>query len=233
MAQGIGYDERLIRSLETSLQSAFHQPYLRLTRRSNRNSPPFQVQLTDEGKIVQADDGLQHRAMEVLSAGGQSTSFYFAFLADFEFEGITRSHVLQHSSLMVFHEICEGELTSFFRAEWDEKVALDPKSEHAQPHWHFVQSPARIESIVRNAIGAENMFVPPQESELFGGPNCGRFHFTMAPLWNATQTPSYKQTFDADGFGNWFSELTRYIAGQIAYVLKHSPARKDFAGTNI
>lgn len=228
MAEGISYTEKLIQSLETSLKSAFNQHYLSLTRRPTKYRPGFYVELVDAGKYAQADDGLTQNVLEILTVDGQSTSFYFGFVARFEVGAITHKPVLQHASLLVFHDIYAGELTSLFRAEWDDKAASDTASEHAQPHWHFVQSPARIESIVRSVVSPENEFLPEQKSELFVGADCGRFHFAMAPLWDKTKTPSYKQVFEADDFPKWFRSLTKYIGGQIAYLVRHAPTQKEF-----
>lgn len=228
MAEGIRYSQQLLLSLEASLRSAFNQRYLSLTRRPQIHSPAFSVELVDDGKYVEADDGLTHRVLEMLTAQGQSTPFYFGFVAEFEVGAITRTHVLQHASLMVFHDIYAGVLTSLFRAEWDEKAACDTASEHAQPHWHFVQSPARIESIVRSVVSPDNEFIPERESELFVGPDCGRFHFAMASMWDKSKSPSYKHVFEAGDFPKWFASLTKYIAGQIAYLIKHAPVEQRF-----
>jgi hypothetical protein len=215
--------------METSLQSAFHQPNLFLTRRPQRNCREFTIRLRD-GRDAEADDGVGQQVQEVLTREGKPTSFYFGVVANFDVRETASGHALRHATLIVFNDICGGELTSLFRAEWDEKAALSAESEHAQPHWHFVQSPARIEGIVRNYIGMENKFVPDQKSELFIGPDCGRFHFAMAPLWNdKIGSPSYKQVFGADDFRKWFRSLTSYVAGQIDYLLDKAPPQVEFS----
>src|SRR5208282_4192222 len=197
-------------------RSAFNQHYLSLTRRPKRRAPGFQVALIGEGRYAQADDGLEHRILEILTADGGSTSFYFGFVAEFEVGAISHQHILRHASLIVFHDVYAGELTSLFRAEWDEKAASDIASEHAQPHWHFVQSPSRIESIVRSLIEAPRVFVPERESDIFTGqPDCGKIHFAMTRLWDGSKPPSYKEVFDGEDFPEWFESLTRYISGQI------------------
>lgn len=182
------------------MRLAFNQPFLRLSRRPQKESPAFSVQVINEEKYAQADDGRLQRVLEILAADERSTPFYFGFVADFAWGAITHNHVLQHASLIVFHDVYAGELTSFFRAEWDEQAATDTSSEHAQPHWHFVQSPTRIESIVRTVLGPGDEFIPEYKSELFVGPDCGKFHFAMAPMWEKSRSPSYKQDFDADDF---------------------------------
>jgi len=229
VGESIKYSERLIQSLESSLRTAFNQRYLGLTRRPRSDSPGFPVQLVDEGNYAQADDGRTQNVLEIRTPDEQSTPFKFSFVGEFEVGAATHQHVLQHSSLMVFHDVYAGELTSLFRAEWDEKAAADLSSEHAQPHWHFVQSPARIESIVRSVMTQDNSFVPEQKSELFVGPDCGRFHFAMAPLWDKGKTLSYKQMFEADDFQKWFAALTKYTASQITYLVKHAHMPKEFS----
>lgn len=219
MVGGIRYSQGLIQSLEVSLRSAFN-PSLILNRRPAKPGPAFQISVQEGDKIAQTDEGSEQE-VKILLANGNPSSFYFGFASTFDI--IAHEYTLQHSSLTVFHDI--GELTPLFRADWDPRAASDATSEHAQPHWHFVQRPESIESIVRMMISPSTEFAPEQTSELFAGlADCGKFHFAMSPLWDQHIKPSYKQIFDSDDFRMWFENLANYIAGQIAYIIKKAPS---------
>lgn len=185
----------------------------------------FQISLASWDKTAQADDGREHCVMGILAADGEPTPFYFGFVANFEIE--TRLHILQHASLTVFHDVYAGELSSFFRAEWDWKAASDTTSRHAQPHWHFVQRPERIEGIVRTFVSPPREFEPGGRSNLFAGlADHSRFHFAMTSLWDKSRMPCHKQLFDPPDFPEWFRSLTTYVAGQIEYLLSKAPPPK-------
>src|ERR1039457_3132445 len=104
------------------------------------------------------------------------------------------------------------------------KGASDATSDHAQPHWHFVQSPKRIEGIVRALVGETTEFSPEPENDIFAGiADCGKLHFAMTALWSDKRVSTHKELFDSADFPKWFASLTKYIAGQIAYVVSKSP----------
>ncbi|MGP8175837.1 MAG: hypothetical protein ACLP7O_14990 [Terracidiphilus sp.] len=158
--------------------------------------------------------------------GDRGSGFWFGFLAKFALAG-SQKHTLQDVSILVFQDF-RGKLIPFFRAEWMQSAVLDA-SKHAQPHWHFTQSPARIESIIRAfaTSGSEIVreFSPEAEIGLFAGlPDLGKFHFAMASLWEERDALSYrKRQFDSNQFPKWFKSLTDYIAEQISYLVSHMP----------
>lgn len=178
--------------------------------------------------MAHEDDGSDPIVMEIMLPNGRHSTFWFSFVAAFRQEG-SEKHSLQHASLPVFHDIA-GELVPLFRAEWDQLAASCQDSTHAQPHWHFVQRPARIERVVlnlmRSSTNAVHEFAPDEESEYLPGlVDCGRFHFAMTSLWESTDDPPYKKRlFDTDNFPKWFDNLTDYIAGQVNYLVSHMPA---------
>jgi len=227
VAAGVQYSQSLIKSLEDSLKSAFNQPYLRLKRRPSNPGAKFFISLESGSKIAQTDDGSEQVVVEILTAERHRSTVWFGFAAAFELADIGKYN-LQHASLTVFYDIA-GELTPLFRAEWDQLDASNTTSKHAQPHWHFVQSPERIEGIVRTfakpSAGTLAEFAPEQKSELFAGlVDCGMFHFAMTSLWEKSEIPPYKKRlFDSDDFPKWFKSLTNYIADQIAYLVSHMP----------
>lgn len=222
MAEGVPYNERLLQSLEKSLRSSFNQPFLGLTRRPSKAGATFSVSLNAGERIIETEEGEQEPLMPIRLSDGQESTFYFTFLARFEI-GANR-HTLQHATLLVFHDLYAGEITPLFRAEWDQAAASDPTSEHAQPHWHFVQRPEHIEAIVRTLTARPAEFVPEGQSHIFSGlVDCGRIHFSMAPLWAKGQQFSHKQLFEGTDFSEWFANLTKYIAGQISYVVSKAP----------
>jgi hypothetical protein len=155
--------------------------------------------------------------------GSQPSDFYFGYVAVFEVE--TGAPALRHASISVFHDVCAGELLPLFRAEWDRQAACDVGSQHAQPHWHFVLSPKRIEGIVRSLTSRSGEFSPDPPTEIFGGlADCGRVHFAMTSMLNDADAPGHKQVFGAEQFEVWFSNVTRYIAGQVAYIVEKLPS---------
>jgi hypothetical protein len=146
------------------------------------------------------------------------------------FQPITpRKRALSDASLSVFHQIRE-DLVPLFRAEWHREAAIDNSAKHAQPHWHFSQTPERIENIVLDSIrpsGEAVDFTPTRKSELFSNlADCGRFHFAMTTLWGKNDHPPAKRVFDTDGFLSWFGGLTVYIAGQVEHLIKHLPSNE-------
>lgn len=224
MTGGISYSEGLIQSLERSLRSAFNRPYLRLTRKPHKPGGGFYVFVEKGERDARTDDGREQTVTAILSADRQPTSFYFAFVTTFDI--YTRGYVLMHASLIVFHDVYAGELTPLFRAEWDYVAASDGTSKHAQPHWHFVQRPERIERIVRTIVSPQREFKSVEEGEIFAGLlDCGRIHFAMTSLG-----PMQKQMFQSDDFQKWFDSLTRYVSEQIEYLISKGPAAapKDF-----
>jgi hypothetical protein len=227
VVEGVQYSEPLRRSLENSLKSSFNQPNLRIKGRPNKPGAAFYVALENGPRTAYTDDDSGQFVMEILTSGRHRSTFWFGFVATFVV-GEIRKYSLQHASLPVFHDIA-GDLIPLFRAEWDELDASNLASKHAQPHWHFVQSPERIEGIVRTLTkpSAETLaeFAPEQKSELFNGlVDCGMFHFAMTSLWEKSEIPPYKKRlFDSDDFPKWFKSLTNYIADQIAYLVSHMP----------
>ena len=226
MAGEVEYSASLRSSLEESLKSAFSQPYLRLTSKPKSPGGFFHVRLENFSRLAHYDDGLEQGVIEILTSDRRQTPFSGGFVALFEL-GPARHYALRHASLSVFHDIV-GEPIPLFRAEWDEVAASDKASQHAQPHWHFVQSPRRIESIIRTLMkpsGQTGEFSPEQPVELLSGlVDCGRFHFAMTSMWEKSETPPYqKRTFDSVSFPKWFRNLSSYVADQIAYLVTHMP----------
>lgn len=224
MAEGILYDNELIKALEKSLGSAFNRP-VQLNRkpseRIGKRIGNFTVSPVDGDTYAYTNEGTQRMVCEIRNTEGQPSGFFFTFAATFKQKTLDQ-YALQHSSLQVFHEI--GDLIPLFRAEWDQAATLDKESDHAQPHWHFVQRPERIEEIVRSVMSLSTEFIPYQKSELFAGyADSGHFHFAMSPLWAKDTTCAYKEDFESTNFPAWFDNLTMYIAGQIAYIVKKAP----------
>lgn len=214
MAESISYSTSLVKSLEKSLRSAFNKR-LTLTPKPKNAGNRFIVSLREGDKT----DASGYLVQNIL-IDDDRTNFYFGFAASFQI--VAQDYTLDHSSLAVFHDILE--LTPLFRAEFDPKNASDSTSEHAQPHWHFAQRPEDIEFIVRTLIGEPTAFDPGRKSELFADfADSTKFHFAMSPLWEKGKTLSYKQVFETADFPQWFDNLTKYIASQIAYVVKKAP----------
>ena len=223
MADGIPYSETLLQSLEKSLRTSFNQPYLRLTRRPTKRGTTFRVSLEQAERTIETDDGGEQNVLAIVLSNGQPSTFYFTFAAKFEIKA--DRHTLQHASLSVFHNVYAGEITPLFRAEWDQAAASDAASFHAQPHWHFVQRPERIEGIVRSLLTPSEEFVPQPESDIFSGlVDCGKIHFAMTSLWDRKEHSSHKQVFEAADFPKWFANLMRYLADQIAYAVSKAPS---------
>jgi len=224
VTKGVLYSGRLVQSLEKSLRSAFNQPFLRLTRQSQKLGD-FYVQMDDGTRTAQMDDSPNQMLVDIRTTDRKLSTFYVGFVALFVFAP-TRKYSLQHASLSVFHDIV-GELMPLFRADWDQLAALSENSTHAQPHWHFVQRPERIEGIVRTLMRSPSdtaEFAPEHKSGLFSGlVDCGKFHFAMTSLWEKDSVPPPKRLFDSDDFPGWFSGLTSYIADQIAYLVSIVP----------
>jgi hypothetical protein len=181
---------------------------------------------TEQKFVAGTGDDRDHWVMEIKTEGNRRSGFWFGFTAKFALAG-SRKHTLQEVSVLVFQDIL-GDLIPFFRAEWMQS-AVDDASKHAQPHWHFTQSPVRIESIIRafstSDLEAVREFSPEAEAGLFAGlPDFGMFHFAMTSLWEECDEPPYlKRQFDSDQFPRWFRSLTDYIAEQISYLVSHLP----------
>jgi hypothetical protein len=227
----IQYSQRLKQHLEKSLQSAFRQPFLKLTDPPGKKAVEFHIRLDEDLRggrsTAHEDDGSEPIVMEIITPAGARSTFWFTFVAAFRQEqSLTPS--LQHASLLIFHEMA-GDIIPLFRAEWDQVATACAESKHAQPHWHFVQRPARIERLVKTFMASSTEvardFAPEEKSDLFAdSADCSRIHFAMTSLWEEKAIPPYlKRTFDADEFPKWFANLTRYIAEQVAYTVSHMP----------
>jgi hypothetical protein len=230
-AARILYNESLVQSWESSLGSAFARPHIRLTRRSSRAVGRFNV-VVDTGdrsfQAVDADESLPVVALRTVDVPAQM--FWFAFKASFDLWDQGR-HLLEHASVALFQNLSVGELIPMFRAEWDSRAAGDSSSNHAQPHWHFVQGGAQIRAMFGRleTSGSERSTFDVETARLnlsdgvtelidFSG-----FHFAMSPLWTSGAPGSHKQVFQSDvSLNAWFRNLTLYIADQLSYVSKRN-----------
>jgi hypothetical protein len=221
VAEGILYDNSLIDAFEKSLSSAFNRS-VNLSRKPRKPTGAFLVELVDGDTYAHTNEGTEWIVCEIRNTENKPNGFYFAFVATFE-RRTFNNYALQHSSLQVFHDL--GDLIPLFRAEWSQEATLDQKSEHAQPHWHFVQRPERIEEIVRSKISPPREFIPEPEARLFGRfADSGKFHFAMSPLWAKDKHAPRKEDFESDNFPIWFDNLTKYVAGQIFYIVGKAPS---------
>jgi hypothetical protein len=171
------------------------------------------------------DDGPEQEVAEIV-VNGRHSNFWFGFDAAFSMVAVRAQFELLHVAIGVFHDIA-GDLVPFFRADWDKNDAIG-QSKHAQPHWHFVQRPARIEGIVRSLSPSTTEipreFSPESQSQLFGSLiDCGMFHFAMTSLWEKTEDPPYmKRIFESEDFPKWLDNLAKYIAGEIGLIVRHT-----------
>jgi hypothetical protein len=228
--ENVFYSEPLVRQLEQSLRVGFKQPYMQLTR-SGASALAGDVRITlapgQSNQRLVSGEGTspEQLVMEIVTESNRRSGFWFGFVAVFQLAG-SRKHILQHVSILVFHDIA-GELLSLFRAEWDQLDVANPTSKHAQPHWHFTQSPARIESVIRALTATSEIehFVPEAGSDLFTGlADPARFHFAMTSLWEeGKKAPYQKCQFNSEQFPKWFKNLTEHIADQISYLISHMP----------
>jgi hypothetical protein len=208
--------------MEKCLQEAFHQKYVKLNRqRSKKDASPFFITITQGTKQVQNGEISDQPVLEILDSKNESTGFYFGLVASFDTLGGGTSFFLKHISLTIFHDLL-GIVIPFFRAEWD---ASDTKSDHAQPHWHFIQPFQHVETIVRRTLDIPQEFTPSGEVSLFNEfADYGRFHFAMVRLWDKQNGEScLKQTFDSGEFSEWFHNLTLYISRQVEHLNKKFP----------
>jgi len=232
VAEYVEYSESLVKSIEDSLRKSFRQPTLFLTRREKRGSSgdiqiTLQRGVSGREFVAGSGDGRDHWVMEIAANENRESGFWFGFLAIFAVAE-SQKHTLQDVSVLVFQDL-RGNLVPVFRAEWAQRDVTNAASNHAQPHWHFTQSPSHIEDVVRaqkaSEFGEAREFSPEVESGLFAGlPDLGKFHFAMTHLWEErTQEPNLKRQFNSNQFSAWFRSLTNYIADQIAYLVKHMP----------
>jgi hypothetical protein len=214
------YSSSLIQSFEKSLNSAFNRP-VQLTKKTDKHIGEFTVAPVDGDTYAHTNEGTERPVCEIRNAENKKTGFYFTFAAKFR-QSMRSEYALRHSSLQVFQDI--GDYIPLFRADWDQDATLDGTSEHAQPHWHFVQRPSRIEEIVRKVMSPPSEFVPYEQSELFTEyADCGKFHFAMSPLWEKNKPNAYKRDYEPSDFPLWFDNLTKYVAAQIAYIIMKAP----------
>jgi hypothetical protein len=213
------YSSSLIQSLEKSLSSAFNRT-VQLTKKPHKQIGEFTIWPVDGDTHASTNEGTERPICDIRNDQNKGTGFYFTFAAKFRQTTLSQ-YTLRHSSLQVFQDIMD--VIPLFRAEWDQDATLDTTSEHAQPHWHFVQRPSRIEEIVR-MMSPSTEFVPYEQSELFTGyADCGRFHFAMSPLWEKDKPNAHKRDYEPSDFPLWFENLTKYVAAQIAYVIMKAP----------
>ncbi len=221
----VKYNKALVRSLEKILRSSFNQPTLILSTPTKLGTG-FHVRLAGTSRTAHMDDGPDQEVAEII-VNHRGSDFWFSFDAAFVTLALADQYELQDVGVGVFHNIA-GELVPLFRADWHRLDALGT-SVHAQPHWHFVQRPARIEGIIRTLESstpeAVREFAPDPQTTLFGGVvDCGMIHFAMTSLWERAENQSYtKRIFNSEDFPKWFQNLAQYIAGQIALLVRHTP----------
>lgn len=221
----VKYTPELVKRLQRILRSSFRQPSFVLATPTKRGTG-FHVTLAGSSRTAHMDDGPEQEVAEII-VNERHSNFWFSFDAAFVTVAVVDQFELFHVALGVFHDIA-GDLVPLFRADWDKNDATG-QSKHAQPHWHFVQRPARIEGLVRDlwpsTTETPREFIPELRSELFAGlVDCGMFHFAMTSLWEKTEDPPYmKRLFGSEDFPEWFDNLTKYIAGEIALLVKHMP----------
>ena len=143
----VEYTPKLVRRLEEILRSAFGQPSLILSAPPKRGGG-FHVTLAAGLRTAYMDGGPEQEVAEII-VNQRHSNFWFSFDAAFVVALVDKvnKYELQDVGVGVFHNIA-GELVPLFRADWHKLDAIG-NSGHAQPHWHFVQRPARIEGIVR------------------------------------------------------------------------------------
>jgi hypothetical protein len=226
------YSEPLILKLEDALKLSFGLGSMHLTRPRKRKSKE-DIRVTLQGgesnqRLFAADgETPDHHVMEIITQDNRRSGFWFGFSAIFE-SAASEKHALEHVSVLVFQDIL-GDLIPLFRAEWAQSAVIDVASKHAQPHWHFTQSPARIESLIRTFAASDSDAVKEFSSEGENGlfadlADFGMFHFAMTHLWEGDSLPaSRKRQFDSNQFPKWFKGLTDYIAEQISYLVSHMP----------
>lgn len=217
----IEYSDALIRKLEEILRTGFGQPMLVLNRRSDRSIGPFHITLQESYAAGTRQNGGRY-ICQVGASGVSPEAFYFGLVLRFGVSQLgekMNAYVLDHSSLSIFQSYPAGDLYPVIRAEWDWNVVSDPKSSHAQPHWHFTQSAPDIERIVRT-LGSE--MVEFGSDLVFDRLiSLADMHFAMNHLRRVAGTPDYKHTFaTADDFTEWFRELVAYLSSQLAYVCR-------------
>jgi len=231
LSELVYYSDALIRKLEVAIRSSFGAQSVQLTRpRKKKFKETIRVTLQEgeqnQRSVVGSGDDPLHWVVEIITEDNSRSGFWFGLSAIFE-PTASQKHSLEHVSVLVFRDIL-GDLIPFFRAEWMQSAVLDA-SKHAQPHWHFTQSPARIESLIRafstSDLDAVEEFSPEAGAGPFTGlPDFGMFHFAMTSLWEERNQPPYlKRQFDSDQFPRWFASLTDYIAEQISYLVSHMP----------
>jgi hypothetical protein len=216
MLDEIKFDQSLRLSIQTSLRAAFNQPLLELTSAPNRGSH-FTIAISNPDTTA-SDVRYEHALKHVIDPNGKDTNFYFGFTGAF---GQRAPRCLHHASLVVFCHVGFQELLPVIRAEWDAIAATD-ESKHAQPHWHFVQTPEYIERIVRTLSSDSFDFAPDAPDSIFSErPIYEQCHFAMASLTDATK--GHKETFNDATFKGWFRNMTRYVGEQVMYVADKSP----------
>jgi hypothetical protein len=220
LAKRAVYSTKLVREMEKCLSEAFRNYSVRLTQLT-KHADAY-VEISSAAKRIRRDDGHEDLVIDVMTTENVSSGFLFGFRSIFEpYPGGGKA--LRDATLSIFQDL-GIDSTPLFRAEWHQLGFDDDKAIHAQPHWHFVQSPKRIEEIIRMATA------PASEEPIeFGAdrPDCFNesidstgFHFAMGSI-DKTERP-FKYAFDTEEFIVWLRGLTRYVTGQIDYLVSHS-----------
>lgn len=225
MADQVEYSNRLVSAIENSLSKAFNRD-VRLTRQPSKRASGFKIALENGSKAATDDGGIEHPTLQVLAASKTPTTFYFGFSAVFGQE--TEIVSLRHASLIVFCDICGGELVSVFRAEWDAIAAANTNSSHAQPHWHFAQRPERIARILNTLSDTPQEFGGDDESGAFAGrAHYEDMHFAMSQMWNKDRAMPHKEMFGTNEFMEWFERVATYVSEQLMYVAEKVPSGQE------
>jgi hypothetical protein len=227
----IYYDEKLIQSFERSLLEAYSPSFVRLNRRPSKASGRFNVEIASGTREFPPADA--EGSQKLIEIGGDvpPETFWLAFKSNFEFwkQG---EHLLEHISVSVFQQIDGGDLIRMFRAEWDSRAAADPRSGHAQPHWHFAMEADDFRAVLgaeepRISGTQDTLEFAAQEKTELRHVDFSNFHFAMSPLWQRNSAPPcHRQIFQSgEELSLWFHNLSKYIAEQLAYVSKKMGVR--------
>lgn len=123
----------------------------------------------------------------------------------------------ESASVVVFSgEAYNSEKVPLLRAEWES----NPKSPHAQPHWHVYTS--RIESMSHEPETFESASAFDLSQDISSSINdfVPKFHFAMCANWS-TRNPTCVQIIqDEHCVADWIAHTVKYIQGQLRYTMR-------------
>lgn len=124
-----------------------------------------------------------------------------------------------------FSAVGDSLIVPIIRAEWHYSAVMDPKSDHAQPHWHFLPSQGDRPQLQQDNQQPRDFFGEEAEDKNF---DWSRLHLAMAAGWHKSLPHKAEFISNAEVCA-WIGGLVEYSLSQLRYGMQKSGSSKKRA----